>query len=150
MQIHRHSKGIMLGTIVVQQASDFDWNIERIAYDTMRPHLDEIDFVRELQLATIVCSCCERRTVIDARIDGIEYCTCSRQDLQHAAASASAPGKSPKSAKTAPKTGAQKTSTTTTTPAVDRFSEWKPYLERQNMVVWRREERPGLYAYKGE
>lgn len=26
--------------------------------------------------------------------------------------------------------------------------EWIPYIERKNMVIWRREEQPGLYAYK--
>lgn len=110
-------------------AVTFDWEAERISYDAMRPHLDEIEFVRKLQQATIVCGVCRRRTLIDARIDGIEYCTCGGN----------------KAKKPTVVTNAAKT----TTDKVMNFSEWIPYLERENMVVWRREERPGLFAYKG-
>lgn len=27
-------------------------------------------------------------------------------------------------------------------------NEWVPYIERKNMLIWRREDQPGLYAYK--
>lgn len=26
---------------------------------------------------------------------------------------------------------------------------WEPYLEGKNMIIWRREEKPSLFAYKG-
>lgn len=29
-------------------------------------------------------------------------------------------------------------------------SQWIPYIERKNMLIWRKEEHPGLYAYKRE
>lgn len=28
--------------------------------------------------------------------------------------------------------------------------EWIPYYSKQNLMIWRREEKPGLYAYKGK
>lgn len=104
----------------------FDWESQRITYDSLRPHLNEIDFVRELQRETIVCKLCDRRTIIDARLDGIEYCNCTKEMLRNAK----------NDNKNCPK-------------ANDKYSEWKPYLERKNMVVWRREEKPGMFAYKG-
>lgn len=27
--------------------------------------------------------------------------------------------------------------------------EWNPYIERKNMMIWRKEQKPGLFAYKG-
>lgn len=28
-------------------------------------------------------------------------------------------------------------------------TDWQPYIERKRMIVWRKEEKSGLYAYKG-
>lgn len=107
----------------------FDWDKERIPYDTLKQHYDEIDFVWRLQNETIVCSSCNRRRVIDYKVDGIEYCLCSKEKLKKY------------------NNGGK---TEVTSPVSKCFSEWVPYLERKNMVVWRREEKPGLYAYKGK
>lgn len=139
-QVQRHTKGLMLGAVALHQtaaaagssgsagsATAFDWEAERISYDAMRPHLDEIEFVRQLQQATIVCGVCRRRTLIDARIEGIEYCTCGSSKATKQAVS----------------------NTVEPTDNGQKFNEWKPYLERENMVVWRREERSGQFAYKG-
>lgn len=70
---------------------------------------------------------CERRKIIDARLDDIEYCNCTKETLQKA------------------KSDNAKNPTST-----DKYTEWKPYIERKNMVVWRREEKPGMFAYKGK
>lgn len=120
--MHRHAKGFVLSSVGL---CAFDWDKERIPYDTLQQHYDEIDFVWKLQNETIVCSSCKRRRVIDSKVDGIEYCWCSKEKLK-----------------------AYKKEVAT--PALKCFSEWVPYLERKNMVVWRREEKPGLYAYKGK
>lgn len=119
--MQRHTKGLALGAVGVVT---YDWDAQRIAYDSLRPHLNEIDFVRQLQRHTIVCKVCERRKVIDCRLDGIEYCSCTKEQQR--------------AAKNEAKHAAS-----------DQFNEWKPYLERKNMVVWRREEKPGMFAYKG-
>ncbi|KAG4069007.1 hypothetical protein HA402_008318 [Bradysia odoriphaga] len=111
-QVHRHAKGLMLGSVGVYA---FDWDSERITLDSIRMQFDEMDNIRRLQKDSIICSNCNRRKIIDCRVEGIVYCTCSKEILKYAAC---------------------------------EDNEWKPYLERKNMIVWRREERPGLYAYK--
>lgn len=104
----------MLGSVGVYA---FDWDSERISLETMRMQFDELDNVRRLKKDSIICSNCNRRKIIDCRVEGIVYCTCSKDNLKYATCN---------------------------------NNEWKPYLERKNMIVWRREERPGLYAYKGK
>lgn len=124
LQVQRHAKGFVLSSVGL---CAFDWDKERIPYDTLKQHYDEIDFVLRLQNETIVCGSCNRRRVIDYKVDGIEYCWCSKEKLKQCNGS----------------------KTETFSQAMKCFSDWVPYLERKNMVVWRREEKPGLYAYKG-
>lgn len=119
--MQRNTKGLLLGAVGIVT---FDWDAQRITYDSLRPHLNEIDFVRQLKRETIFCKVCARRKIIDGQVDGIDYCNCTKEMLLKA-----------------PPSGSGK--------AKDKFSEWKPYLERKNMVVWRREEKPGMFAYKG-
>lgn len=121
LQVQRHAKGFVLSTVGL---AAFDWDAERITYDLIKIHLDEIEFVRKLQLETIVCQLCQRRYVIDTKVDGIEYCKCTKD--------------------------VKKSKSTDKMAQMKNAKEWKPYLERKNMVVWRREELPGLYAYKGK
>lgn len=106
----------------------FDWDSDRISYDSMKIYLDDVEFIWKLKNDTITCILCKRRKIIDARLDGIEYCACTKESLRNYNT----------------KTSKEALMTTTTT-----LNTWKPYLERKNMVVWRREEKPGLYAYKG-
>lgn len=101
----------------------FNWDNERITNDSLTHCVGEIEFVRKLQLETIVCPTCQRRRVIDTKVEGIEYCKCPDDDMKSV------------KIKSWAKNGV--------------LNQWEPYLERKNMVVWRREERPGLYAYKG-
>lgn len=105
----------------------FDWDMERISYDSIRRHLNEIDNMQRLQKDTIYCATCGKRLVIDHRQDDIVYCSCA-QPISNCA-----------------KMSLIRTATNIQTDD----KPWVPYLERKNMIVWRREERPGLYAYKG-
>lgn len=120
LQVQRHAKGFVISSVGLYT---FDWETERISYDTMKTHFDEIDFARNLQKATIVCTICNRRKPIDCKVDGIEYCICTKDII--------------------------KQRSTNGTISLPIYMEWKPYLERKNMVIWRREEKPGLYSYKG-
>lgn len=109
-RLQKHARGLMMGSVGVFM---FDWNNERISVESMRQHFNEIDFVKQLQKDTVVCPVCNRRRVINYRVEGIAYCTCNKKCV----------------------------------PEMPK-NEWMPYLERKNMIIWRREEKPGLYAYK--
>lgn len=104
----------------------FDWDMERISYESIRRHIDEIDNMERLRKDTIHCVTCGKRLVIDHRQDDILYCSCAR-----------------------PMSSNAKAATTNAVSMKGGEKPWIPYLERKNMIVWRREEWPGLYAYKG-
>lgn len=109
-------------------ASTFDWDSERINYESVRKNFDELDLVERLRQDTIHCDKCGHRLVIDCRLDGIVYCKCS---IANTCAS--------RTAKIiAPSHGGK-----------PYEKPWQPYMERQNMIIWRREEQSGLFAYKG-
>lgn len=95
-------------------AAAFDWDSERINYESVRKHFDELELVKRLRIETIYCDKCQERRVIDCKLDGVVYCSCSNQNTKIIADNC-----------------------------------WRPYMERQEMIVWRREERPGLFSYKG-
>lgn len=97
-------------------AAAFDWDSERINYDSIRKYFDELEITKQLRTKTIFCDHCSQRLVIDNKLDGIVYCMCENH-------------------------------TATTIKTLEK--PWKPYMERKNMIIWRREERSGLYAYKG-
>lgn len=109
--------------------SAFDWDTERINYESVRRNFDELELVKRLRLETIYCDTCGHRLIIDCKLDGIVYCSCS---IANTCASKAAILKSTSSSASQP-----------------YEKDWYPYMERQNMVIWRREETPGLYAYKG-
>lgn len=118
--MQRHAKGLMLSGVGV--AGGFDWDMERINYDSIRCHFDEIDNMERLRKDTIYCVTCGKRLIIDYKLEGIVYCNCTNS-----------------------------VSCTKYVASVNGEEKpWQPYLERKNMIVWRRQERPGLYAYKGK
>lgn len=119
-QFQRRAKGIMLSSVGLVT---FNWDTNRIAYDSVKAHLDELEYIRNLQKETIICSVCNNRIEIDCKVDGIDYCSC-------------------------PKDVANKRKTVYSDPK-NKKRRWQPYIERKNMIVWRREEQNGLYAYKG-
>lgn len=101
-------------------AAAFDWDSERINYDSVRKHFDELELVKRLRAETIFCDKCRQRRMIDCKLDGTVYCTCNSNT---------------------------KVSAQTLNGTLEKC--WQPYMERNNMIVWRREERPGMHAYKG-
>lgn len=114
----------MLGAVGISTA--FDWESERINYDSVRKNFDELELVRRLRMDTVHCDDCGHRLIIDRQIDGIVYCSCAVNTCSAKAASV-----------------------TTSLPTVRCEQHWQPYLERPNVIIWRREEQPGLFAYKG-
>lgn len=101
-------------------AAAFDWDSERINYDSVRKHFDELELVKRLRAETIFCDKCRQRRMINGKKEGTVYCTCPNSNTKVVASNES----------------------------IEK--SWQPYMERQEMIVWRREERPGMYAYKGE
>lgn len=119
MQFERHARGVMFSSVGL--AAAFDWDSERINYDSVRKHFDELELVKRLRAETIFCDKCRQRRVIDCKLEDTVYCTCPNSSTKVVA-----------------------------TPSKETLEKsWQPYMERQDMIVWRHEERPGMYAYKG-
>lgn len=104
-------------------AAVFDWDSERINYDSVRKHFDELELVKRLRSETIFCDKCRQRRVVDSKKEGTVYCTC-------------------------PNSNTKAMATNTSKDSMEK--SWQPYMERDEMIVWRREERPGMFAYKGQ
>lgn len=134
LKLERHAKGLMFSGVGL--ASTFDWDSERINYESVRKNFTELELVERLRLETIHCDICGHRLIIDCKIDGIVYCACSKGNTCASRASATAAAASAGAAKSAKQCQAYE-------------KPWQPYLERKNMIIWRREEQPGLFAYKG-
>ncbi|XP_031636738.1 stAR-related lipid transfer protein 7, mitochondrial-like isoform X1 [Contarinia nasturtii] len=126
-QLERNAKGLMLSGIGL--ASAFDWDSERINYESVRKNFDELELVERLRLETIHCDICGHRLIIDCKMDNIVYCVCN---VNNTCAS--------REAKLATQSHVK--------PPETYEKHWQPYMERQNMIIWRREEQPGLFAYK--
>lgn len=111
-------------------ASAFDWDSERINYESVRKNFDELELVKRLRQETIYCDTCGHRLIIDTKLENIVYCSCSTGNT------------------CASKAAIKKL--TSSSPSQQPYEkDWYPYMERQNMVIWRREQDRGLYAYKG-
>lgn len=96
----------------------FDWDRERIEYDDVKEYFDDFNFLERLQRETIFCGQCQKRREIDCRIDGICYCRCPRNVTE------------------------------VLSREQNDYTAWEPYIEQRDMITWRREVKPGLYAYK--
>lgn len=144
VQLERHAKGLMFSGVGL--ASTFDWDSERINYESVRKNFNELELVERLRLETIHCDICGHRLIIDCKIDGIVYCTCSKGNTCASRAAQS----SPSSASGGGVAAATATGTSAGKQCEAYEKPWQPYLERKNMIIWRREEQPGLFAYKGE
>lgn len=144
LKLERHAKGIMFSGVGL--ASAFDWDSERINYESVRKNFNELELVERLRLETIHCDKCGHRLIIDCKIDGIVYCTCSTANtcasraVQSSSSSGAANGTGTGTAASTSKAGKQ----------CETYEKpWQPYLERESIIIWRREEQPGLFAYKG-
>lgn len=90
----------------------------------MANHVDDLTQVHELTRRTLICATCDmRRSVSGDKAPNVRYCDC--------------PG-TPASAYGVPGEGE------------DAKTSWTPFLERPDILIWRREipDHAGLYAYK--
>ncbi|XP_033324643.2 stAR-related lipid transfer protein 7, mitochondrial [Megalopta genalis] len=98
----------------------FNWDRERISEQEISSYKQEIEGIYKLRDTTVVCPNCHLRIIIDVQQPGIKYCTCQDNKTKYSATD-------------------------------NQDSEgWKPYLEREDMLIWRRKEpnSGGLFAYK--
>ncbi|XP_076651276.1 stAR-related lipid transfer protein 7, mitochondrial [Halictus rubicundus] len=98
----------------------FNWDRERISEKELNSYKQEIEGIYKLRDTTVVCPKCHLRIVIDVQQPGVKYCVC--QDNKNKSDATS-----------------------------NQDEEgWKPYLEREDMLIWRRTEpnTGGLFAYK--
>lgn len=108
-QVHRRCSGLLISSVGVFV---FNWETERIKYDTVKSYFNEFELMHKLQKDTIYCSTCEKQRQISGKIDDVDYCKCTQVNNT--------------SAKNC----------------------WEPYLEREGMIIWRKEENSSLYSYK--
>lgn len=69
----------MLGSVGVYA---FDWDLERISFDSIKKHLNEIDYVKRLKKDTLECQQCGKRIRIFSKVEGIEYCSCPKNNCK--------------------------------------------------------------------
>ncbi|XP_012252654.2 stAR-related lipid transfer protein 7, mitochondrial [Athalia rosae] len=100
--------------------SVYNWDHHRISDIELQNYSLELAEIYRLKEKTVTCANCHLRLVIDVTQQGVKYCTCH--------------GVKPALASTQNGTG----------------EHWQPFIERQDMLVWRKEEprSRGLYAYK--
>jgi len=92
--------------------------------ELMLSHVRDLDYAHKLTRATLTCEDCQKRHLIDQQIEGVEYCACpSRKSSVYG---------------------------TLAENCDDSDTCWAPFLERKDVIVWRREhpDHRGLYAYK--
>jgi len=100
--------------------SSYDWEKEKFSDAELVKYFKDIDFCSNLKLTTLTCEACGLRLKIDVDLPEISYCKCS-----------SSGRKSPN-------------------PIVCSGDGWVPYVERKDILVWRKEHahKKGLYHYK--
>lgn len=96
----------------------FDWDRERIEFDDVKDYFDDFNFLERLKKETIFCPRCQKRKEIDCRVEGVRYCSCPRSVSDMLS------------------------------KEQNEFTAWEPYIEQKTMITWRKEVKPGLYAYK--
>lgn len=124
-RIHVRIKGLALSASILVA---YDWNKERIEFESVKNELKEFEFVERLKMK-IICRLCSKRILIgNLKLDGVEYCCCDRKQLEVLRLAEKENGHAEANA--------------------EDENGWEPYIERHKMITWRREVRPGLYAYK--
>lgn len=96
----------------------FDWDRERIEFEDVKEYFDDFNFLERLKKETIFCPRCQKRKEIDCRVEGVRYCSCPRSVSDMLS------------------------------KEQNEFTAWEPYIEQKTMITWRKEVKPGLYAYK--
>ena len=100
---------------------------EGIPDSVIKSHAQDLMYAHKLTKTTLTCSFCQKRHFIDQYVEGVQYCQCSNRKTSVYGVSIKEDGSSDESG-----------------------SDWSPFLERKDVLVWRREhpEFHGLYAYK--
>lgn len=100
---------------------------DTISDEKIASHTKDLLLIEQLKETTLTCGECQNRHVIDQMVDGVCYCTCENK-------LSSVYGVSAKS----------------NSDESDSSEGWLPFLERKDILVWRREhaDNPGLFAYK--
>jgi len=92
--------------------------------EVMTSHARDLDYAHKLTRVTLTCQACGARHLIDQQVEGVSYCQCPEK----------------------------KSSVYDVVDAKCGESDtcWAPFLERKDVIVWRREhhQHRGLYAYK--
>uniref|UniRef100_A0A336KQ21 Phosphatidylcholine transfer protein n=1 Tax=Culicoides sonorensis TaxID=179676 RepID=A0A336KQ21_CULSO len=105
----------------------YDWKKERIEFDSVKKELKEFELVDRLK-QNLICQLCAKRILIgNFKVKGIDYCNCDRSEVLRLA---------------------EKENGKNVHDDLDDENGWEPYIERSKMITWRREVKPGLYAYK--
>ncbi|KAL0808556.1 hypothetical protein ABMA28_013001 [Loxostege sticticalis] len=88
---------------------------QNITDEDLQALLTELEAIEKLSQATLYCTTCGKRLVIEKKQPGVRYCAC----------------KEPK-------------------PQEESSDGWVPYMEEEDVIIWRKEYKPGqgLYAYK--
>ncbi|XP_046487184.1 stAR-related lipid transfer protein 7, mitochondrial isoform X1 [Neodiprion pinetum] len=104
--------------------SAYNWDRERIPDNELHRYSKELTDIYQLRENTVTCAKCHLRLVIDVTQSGVKYCQC------HGA----------KPALASVQNGL----------ILSNGDQWQPFIERQDMIMWRKEEPEsgGLYAYK--
>jgi len=92
--------------------------------EVMTSHMRDLDYAHKLTQFTLTCESCGDRHLIDQQVEGVTYCGC------------------PNKKSSVYGVVGDKCS--------DSDTCWAPFLERKDVIVWRREhhQHRGLYAYK--
>ncbi|KAI4500635.1 hypothetical protein M0802_004227 [Mischocyttarus mexicanus] len=99
--------------------SVYNWDLERISDEEVNSYNQEIEGIYKLRDSTVICTNCHLRIIIDNASKQSGIEYCNCDGV--------------------------KTSATTNKDP----NGWQPYIERQDMLVWRRQEPDtGLFAYK--
>jgi len=100
--------------------TSFDWDEARVKESELLQYSQEIETCKQLTEKTLMCQTCQKRLRIEKEVEEVQYCQCKN---------------TPKSVY-----GLHG----------DKADGWTPFLERKDILVWRKEHpsMKGMYFYK--
>lgn len=92
--------------------------------EVMTSHIRDLDYAHKLTQSTLTCDSCGGRHLIDQQVEGVTYCGCPNKKSSVYGVLGD--------------------------KCAENDTCWAPFLERKDVIVWRREhhKHKGLYAYK--
>ncbi|XP_044740335.1 stAR-related lipid transfer protein 7, mitochondrial-like [Chrysoperla carnea] len=118
-QVFRRGRNLVFSAAGITTA--YSWNDNIIKDSEIFDHIDEICVVKQMRDTQLVCTTCNNRLVIDKPAPKVQYCQCPNQ----------------------PHTVKQKYQNNPIPKG-----QWEPFIERKNIIIWRKEIYPGKFAYK--